>query len=73
MRVADAFAMCREVADREGLLVGITTGGSIHAALELARRPEHRGATIVVIVADAGKDYLSVDGLFATDAVERSD
>ncbi len=67
VKVADAFAMCREVAAREGLLVGISSGGSIHAALQLARRPEMRGATIVVIVADDGKDYLSVDGLFAVD------
>ncbi len=64
VRVADAFATCRELAAREGLLVGITSGGSVHAALTLASRPEHRGATIVVLIADSGKDYLSVDGLF---------
>ncbi|MCB9756241.1 MAG: cysteine synthase family protein [Myxococcales bacterium] len=66
--VDDAFAACRELATREGLLVGITSGGSVHAALQLARRPEHRGATIVVIFADGGKDYLSVDGLFPAPA-----
>ncbi len=64
VKVSDAFAMCREVAAREGILVGISSGGSIHAALELARRPEFKAATIVVIIADNGREYLSVDGLF---------
>jgi cysteine synthase A len=60
----DAFAMCREIAAKEGLLVGITSGASAHVALELARRPENRGKTIVTIFADAGQGYLSVEGLF---------
>ncbi len=60
----DAFAACREIAAKEGLLVGITSGASAHVALELARRPENAGKTIVIIVSDAGQGYLSVEGLF---------
>jgi cysteine synthase A len=65
VRVEDAFATCREIAAKEGLLAGITSGASAYVALELARRPENAGKTIVVIFADAGQGYLSVDGLFA--------
>jgi cysteine synthase A len=64
VRVEDAFATCREIAAKEGLLVGITSGASAHLALELARRPENAGKTIVIIFADAGQGYLSVEGLF---------
>jgi cysteine synthase A len=60
----DAFAACREIAAKEGLLVGITSGASAHVALHLARRPENTGKTIVIIFADAGQGYLSVEGLF---------
>jgi len=62
--VEEAFAACREVAAREGLLVGITSGASTHVALNLARQPENAGKTIVIIFADAGQGYLSVEGLF---------
>lgn len=64
VRVEDAFATCREIASKEGLLAGITSGASAHVALELARRPEMAGKTIVIIFADAGQGYLSVEGLF---------
>jgi cysteine synthase A len=64
VRVDDAFAACRQIAAREGLLVGITSGASAHVALDLARRPENAGKTIVVVFADAGQGYMSVDGLF---------
>ena len=64
VRVEDAFATCREIALKEGLLVGITSGASAHVALELARRPENAGKTIVIIFADSGQGYLSVPGLF---------
>ena len=64
VRVEDAFATCRDIAANEGLLVGITSGASAFLALELARRPENAGAQIVIIFADAGQGYLSVDGLF---------
>ena len=62
--VRDAFATCHEIAATEGLLVGITSGASAHVALNLAGQPENAGKTIVVIFADAGQGYLSVDGLF---------
>jgi cysteine synthase A len=64
VRVEDAFATCRQIAAKEGLLVGITSGASAHLALELARRPENAGSQIVIIFADAGQGYMSVDGLF---------
>jgi cysteine synthase A len=64
VRAEDAFATCRQIALSEGLLVGITSGASAHLALELARRPEHAGKTIVILFADSGQGYLSVDGLF---------
>ncbi|MGD2041449.1 MAG: pyridoxal-phosphate dependent enzyme [Anaerolineae bacterium] len=64
VRVEDAFATCREIAAREGLLVGISSGASAWLALDLARRPENAGKTIVIIFSDAGQGYLSVDGLF---------
>ena len=59
-----AYAACREIALQEGLLVGITSGASAHVALELAHQPENAGKTIVIIFADEGRDYLSVEGLF---------
>lgn len=59
-----AYAACRKIAEQEGLLVGITSGASAHVALELARRAENAGKTIVIIFADEGRDYLSVEGLF---------
>lgn len=64
VRVEDAFTTCREIAAKEGLLVGITSGASAHVALDLARQPENAGKTMVIIFADAGQAYLSVDGLF---------
>jgi cysteine synthase A len=62
--VDDAFATCREIAAKEGLLPGITSGASAFVALDLAQRSENAGKTIVIIIADAGQGYLSVDGLF---------
>jgi len=59
-----AFATCREIAAKEGLLVGITSGASAYVALALARRPENEGKTICIIFADSGQSYLSVEGLF---------
>ncbi len=60
----EAFATCREVARTEGILVGISSGASVAAALRLARMEEHAGKTIVCMLTDSGERYLSVEGLF---------
>ncbi len=66
VRVEDAFATCRRIAAEEGLMVGITSGASAFVALDLARQPENAGKTIVIVFADAGQAYMSVEGLFDT-------
>ena len=58
---ADAFAMSRQLAAKEGILAGISSGAAAHAACEVARRPEFEGKVIVVILPDTGERYLSTD------------
>ena len=55
----DAIRTGREVAQQEGLLVGISAGAALYAATELARRPENKGKKIVVLLPDTGERYLS--------------
>ena len=60
----DAFAVGRLIGKREGVLVGISSGAALWAAIELAKRPENEGKTIVVLLPDTGDRYLSTP-LFA--------
>ena len=60
----DAFAMCREIAKKEGILVGISSGATCKAAHEIVQQPGNIDKKIVVILADSGERYLSVEGLF---------
>ena len=60
----DAFALGREIGHTEGVLVGISSGAAVWAALQIARRPESAGKTIVVLLPDTGDRYLSTP-LFA--------
>ncbi len=55
----DAYDKGRLVASKEGFLVGITAGAALHAAVELAKRPENKGKTIVALFPDTGDRYLS--------------
>ncbi len=60
----DAFTTGKEIGRKEGVLVGISSGAALHAGIQLAKRPENKGKTIVVLLPDTGDRYLSTP-LFA--------
>lgn len=63
VKTEDCFAMCRRLAQTEGILVGISSGAALCAAKEVAARDENKNKSIVVLLPDSGERYMSV-GLF---------
>ena len=64
VRNEDAFAASKKLAKKEGISVGISSGAALHAAIELAKKPENAGKTIVALLPDSGDRYYST-ALFA--------
>ena len=57
----DSFALGKEIAKEEGVLVGISSGAALYAAIEVAKRPEFKGKTVVALLPDRGDRYYSTD------------
>jgi cysteine synthase len=72
VQTTDAFATARDLAHREGILVGISSGAATWAALELARRKENEGKLIIAILPDTGERYLSTDLFKSSDKRDES-
>jgi len=69
----DAFAMTRRLARSEGILAGVTSGAALCVVESLMQRAEYAGKNILCLIYDSGERYLSVDGLFPADNIERMD
>ena len=62
--VEEAYSVCREIARKEGLLVGITSGACAYAARKISERPESSGKLITCVFADSGERYLTVENMW---------
>ena len=60
-KIDDATALCRLVAKKQGLLVGISSGAALSAAIEISKRNEYKGKRIVALLPDSGERYMSVN------------
>ena len=63
VKTEDAFAAAKLLAQKDGILAGISSGAALHAAICAAKQPENAGKTIVVLLPDTGDRYLST-GMF---------
>ena len=57
----DAMETARQLACKEGILCGISSGAAMYAAIELSKRPDNHGKTIVVVLPDTGERYISTE------------
>lgn len=60
-KAEDSYSMCKAVAHSEGILIGISSGAALSAAIELAKRDEFKGKRIVVLLPDSGERYMSIN------------